>query len=241
MSLDNSSINDEEIAKFSAMSERWWDLDGPLKTLHEINSVRVHYMKNKIATHFNSKKWQEIEMLDVGCGGGIVAESFAQLGAKVTGIDASESNIKVAKDHAKSQALAINYIHETAENLAKANKKFDVVLCLEIIEHVDNVPLFIKSCCKMLKPHGLIFFATINRTIKSYAFAILGAEYILRWLPIGTHSWHKFLMPSEIDSYLRSVDCKTIEISGLKYLPLNSTKWHLSQDKSVNYILVAQN
>jgi 2-polyprenyl-6-hydroxyphenyl methylase / 3-demethylubiquinone-9 3-methyltransferase len=239
MSLDNFSINDEEVAKFSAMSDKWWDLNGPLKTLHEINSVRVEYIKNRIITHFNSKKWKEIKILDVGCGGGIVSESFAKLGANVTGIDASESNIKVAKNHAQSQGLSINYNYNTAENFAKTAKKFDAILCLEIIEHVEHVPLFIKSCCQMLKPNGLIFFATINRTIKSYAFAILGAEYILRWLPIGTHSWHKFVRPSEISSSLRVNNCKTLDISGLKYQPLSNNRWFFSEDKSVNYILVA--
>jgi len=235
----DSSIDEDEVKKFSSMSDEWWNPNGKLRTLHDINVVRMSYIQEKIISHFPNVK--KMKVLDIGCGGGLLSEPLSRLGYDVTGIDASESNINIAKLHRDQQRLDIKYIHTTAETLAMKNELFDVVFCLEIIEHVKNPDLFINSCTKLLKPGGMIFFSTINRTLKSYLMAIVGAEYVLRWLPIGTHSWKKFLKPSEIDSALRKNQLRTTDITGMIYNPLNPEKWILSKDIDVNYIMTATN
>jgi 2-polyprenyl-6-hydroxyphenyl methylase/3-demethylubiquinone-9 3-methyltransferase len=240
----NSSIDQEEIDKFSRMSEEWWDTEGKLRTLHDINAIRISYIRKQILEQFPNVNnsisiLKGLDVLDIGCGGGILSEPLHRLGAKVTAVDASDKNISIAKEHAKIQNLNINYICTTAEDLAKKNLQFDIVLCLEIIEHVANPSHFIESCSKMLKPGGLFFISTINRTAKSYLQAIIGAEYILRWIPVGTHSWNKFLKPSEIDADLRKNNIKIIDIKGLKYNPLKPEKWYLDKEIDVNYIMIA--
>lgn len=235
----NSSIDEDEVKKFSSMSDDWWNPNGKLKTLHDINVVRMSYIQEKITNHFSSVK--KLKVLDIGCGGGLLSEPLSRLGYDVTGIDASESNINIAKLHRDQQKLKIKYICTTAEDLALKNDLFDVVFCLEIIEHVKNPDLFINSCTQMLKPGGMIFFSTINRTLKSYLMAIVGAEYVLRWLPIGTHSWKKFLKPSEIDTALRKNKVRTTDITGMVYNPLKPEKWILSKDIEVNYLMTAIN
>ncbi len=200
MNLKKRTDNQKEVGKFSKMASEWWDPNGKFAPLHKFNPIRQEYLVDKIKNHFGilpngSYPFKNLKLLDVGCGGGLIAEPMTRLGAKVTGIDASEKNIKVAKFHAEQMNLKINYLATTPENL---NEQFDVILCLEIIEHVADVDLFIKSCSKLLKKNGIIFFATLNRTAKSFLFAIVGAEYILNWLPKGTHDWNKFLKPSEI-------------------------------------------
>ena len=189
-----STINKEEIQKFSKLSEEWWDVNGKFKPLHMFNPIRIEYILESIKKHFNIKKNKDaflkgLRILDIGCGGGLISEPMARLGAKVTGIDASEKNINIAQLHAKKNGLKINYINSSPEKL-NDTEKFDIILNLEIVEHVDNVNLYIKSCARLLNKNGLMFTATLNRTLVSYLKAIIGAEYILRWLPIGTHDWN---------------------------------------------------
>ena len=196
-----NTINKEEIEKFSQIAEEWWDPTGKFKPLHKFNPVRISYIKENITNTFKIKKDEKIlkgiKILDIGCGGGLLSEPMARLGAEVVGIDASSKNIDIAKLHAKKSNLKIKYFCASPENF-KSDIKFDVILNMEIIEHVDDVDLFLKSCTKLLKKNGLMFIATLNKTLKSYLFAIIGAEYILRWLPIGTHEWEKFIKPEEL-------------------------------------------
>jgi 2-polyprenyl-6-hydroxyphenyl methylase/3-demethylubiquinone-9 3-methyltransferase len=233
---NNNTEDKNEINKFSKMASEWWDPNGKFAPLHKFNPIRQEYLVDKIKNHFGilpngSYPFKNLKLLDVGCGGGLIAEPMTRLGAKVTGIDASEKNIKVAKFHAEQMNLKINYLETTPENL---NEQFDVILCLEIIEHVADVDLFIKSCSKLLKKNGIIFFATLNRTAKSFLFAIIGAEYILNWLPQGTHDWNKFLKPSEIISTSLKYQLEFKEKIGFKF-NIFSREWQKSKDMDVNY------
>ena len=235
-----TTINKEEIQKFSSLAEEWWDVKGKFKPLHMFNPIRIEYITEMIKKYFkiSDKKinpFNELKILDIGCGGGLISEPMARLGAKVTGIDASEKNIKIAEIHSKESNLEINYINSSPEML-KQREEFDIILNLEIIEHVENVELYIKSCSKLLKKNGLMFTATLNRTLTSYVKAIIGAEYILRWLPIGTHDWNKFIRPEELEKKLSIENFKTIEVKGLVFNPLNN-KWKKSNNLSVNYIV----
>ena len=202
--MKTSTINKKEIEKFSRIAEEWWNPNGKFKPLHKFNPIRISYIKEKIINSFklknSDKPLQKIRLLDIGCGGGLLSEPMSRLGAEVTGIDASEKNIQVAKLHAKKNNLKINYLTASPENL-KIDRKFDVILNMEIIEHVEDVDIFLKSCSSLLKKEGIMFVATINKTLKSYLFAIICAEYILRWLPIGTHEWDKFIDPNDSVSY----------------------------------------
>ena len=239
----STTINKEEIQKFSKLAKEWWDVNGKFKPLHMFNPVRIEYITDYIKNHFKIKKNKTnylsgLKVLDIGCGGGLISEPMSRLGASVTGIDASEKNINVAKIHSKESRLNINYINTSPEKL-KDYEKYDVVLNLEVVEHVDNVDLYIRSCVKLLKRNGLIFTATLNRTLVSYFKAIIGAEYILRWLPIGTHDWNKFLKPEELENYLTKERLLTLDLSGLKFNPLNN-KWKRSDDLSVNYIICSR-
>ncbi len=232
----NQTDDQREINKFSEMASEWWDPNGKFAPLHKFNPTRQEYLVNQIKNHFSilskgSNPFKKLTLLDVGCGGGLVAEPMTRLGAKVTGIDASEKNINVAKFHAEQMNLKINYICSTPEKL---NQKFDVVLCLEIIEHVADVDFFIKTCAKLLKKDGIIFFATLNRTVKSFLFAIVGAEYILNWLPKGTHDWNKFLKPDEIISNALKYKLDLYETVGFKF-NIILRDWQKSKDTDVNY------
>ncbi len=232
-----STINKEEIQKFSDLAEEWWDVKGKFKPLHMFNPIRIEYITENIKQHFNINNdnfLQKLNILDIGCGGGLISEPMARLGAKVTGIDASEKNIKVAKLHANKSKLNIRYLTKSPEQLNEF-EKFDIILNLEIIEHVEDVSLYIDSCYKLLKKNGIMFTATLNRTFSSYIKAIIGAEYILRWLPIGTHDWNKFIKPQELEELLLSKNFKTIDIKGLEYNPI-TRKWKKSNNLKVNYI-----
>ena len=236
MNIKKRTDNQEEVDKFSKMASEWWDPNGKFAPLHKFNPIRQEYLVDKIKNHFGilpngSYPFKNLKLLDVGCGGGLIAEPMTRLGAKVTGIDASEKNINVAKFHAEQMNLKINYLATTPENL---NEEFDVILCLEIIEHVADVDLFIKSCSKLLKKNGIIFFATLNRTAKSFLFAIVGAEYILNWLPKGTHDWNKFLKPSEIILTALKYQLEFKEKIGFKF-NIFSREWQKSKDIDVNY------
>jgi len=235
-----TSVNKKEIEKFSKMAEEWLDPNGKFKPLHKFNPIRIRYIKDNIINHFNlndkSKPLNKINILDIGCGGGLLSEPMSRLGANVVGIDASEKNIKIAKMHAKKNNLKIEYKNTSPENL-KTNKKFDVILNMEIVEHVEDVNFFIKSCSKLLKKNGIMFVATLNKTLKSYIFGIIGAEYIMRWLPIGTHEWEKFLNPDDLIAISKKNNLTVQKLDGMKY-NLIKDQWTLSNDKSVNYISI---
>ncbi len=236
----STTINKEEIQKFSILADEWWDVNGKFKPLHMFNPIRIEYIIDNIKKYFKIEKNKSncldgLTILDIGCGGGLISEPMARLGAKVTGIDASEKNINVAKLHSQKNKLNINYKNASPEKLT-GNDKFDIILNLEIVEHVDNVNLYIKSCHKLLKKDGLMFTATLNRSFQSYLKAIIGAEYILRWLPIGTHDWNKFIKPEELEKLLSEEKFSTIDIAGLTFNPFFK-KWRKTKDLSVNYII----
>ena len=238
-----TTINREEIQKFSDLADEWWDVNGKFKPLHMFNPIRIEYITEKIKQEFNlinrnNNFLKDLKILDIGCGGGLISEPLARLGGEVTGIDASEKNIKVAKLHSKKNNLNINYLNKSPEQLNNS-EKFDIVLNLEVVEHVENVDLYIKSCSNLLKKNGIMFTATLNRTIVSYIKAIVGAEYILRWLPIGTHDWNKFIKPEELEKKLSLANFRTIDVKGLEFNPLFS-KWKKSDNLSVNYIICSK-
>ncbi len=236
--MKNNTINKKEIEKFSKIAEEWWNPKGKFKPLHKFNPIRISYIKENIIKTFklddNKTPLKNIKILDIGCGGGLLSEPMCKLGAKVTGIDASDKNIKVAKLHSKKNNLKIEYLCSSPEKF-KAEKKFDVILNMEIVEHVEDVNFFLKSCSKLLKKNGIMFVATLNKTLKSYIFAIVGAEYILRWLPIGTHEWEKFLKPEELISILEKNDLRLDRVDGMNF-NLIKDRWSVGNDKSVNYI-----
>ena len=236
--MESNTINKLEIAKFSKIATEWWSPNGKFKPLHKFNPIRIKYLKENIIEHFKLKQTNSplkgLNILDIGCGGGLLSEPITRLGAKVTAIDASKKNIQVAKFHAKKNNLKINYLCSSPEKL-NLNKKFDVVLNMEIVEHVEDLNFFIKKSSNLLKKNGLMFIATLNKTFKSYMFAIIGAEYILRWLPIGTHDWEKFVKPDNLVSLAIDSNLKLKKLSGMKFTPIID-KWSLSNDKSVNYI-----
>jgi len=232
-----STINKKEIEKFSKIASEWWNPNGKFKPLHKFNPIRIKYIKDNIIKNFklNSEKkpLKKIKILDIGCGGGLLSEPMCRLGAEVVGIDASKKNIEIAKIHAKENNLKVNYICATPEILK--NQKFDVILNMEIVEHVENVNFFMKKSSELLKKNGLMFVATLNRTLKSYLFAIIGAEYFLRWLPIGTHDWNKFVRPDELIKIAEINDLKLEKLDGVNF-NLLTNQWSLDTDNSVNYI-----
>ncbi len=238
----STTINKDEIQKFSRLADEWWDVNGKFKPLHMFNPIRIEYITENIKKYFKIKNnklnfLEGLNILDIGCGGGLISEPMARLGANVTGIDASEKNISVATLHSKRSKLKINYLNTSPENLEEF-EKFDIILNLEIVEHVEDVNLYIKSCHKLLKKNGLMFTATLNRSFTSYLKAIIGAEYVLRWLPIGTHDWNKFIKPEELQNFLNKEKFSTLDVKGLKFNPFTS-KWKKSNDLSVNYIIIS--
>ncbi len=233
-----TSVNKKEIDKFSKMANEWWDPEGKFKPLHKFNPTRIKYIKENIINNFKLKNkfrpLSGINILDIGCGGGLLSEPMSKMGANVTGIDASDKNIKIAKLHSKKNKLKINYLCSSPEKL-KITKKFDVILNMEIVEHVEDIDFFLKSCSKLLKKNGLMFVATINKTLKSYIFAIIGAEYVLRWLPIGTHEWEKFVKPEDLKKILMKYDLSLNKLEGMNFNIIKD-EWSISRDLSVNYI-----
>jgi len=234
-----SSVNKKEIEKFSKMAAEWWDPSGKFKPLHKFNPIRIKYIKENIISSFKlkvkNKPLDKINILDIGCGGGLLSEPMTRLGANVTGIDASIKNINIAKLHAKKNNLKINYLCSSPEKL-KIQKKFDVILNMEIVEHVEDINFFINSCSKLLKKNGLMFVATLNKTLKSYIFAIIGAEYVLRWLPIGTHDWEKFVRPEDLKKILIKNNLKFEKLDGMNFNIIQD-EWSVSSDTSINYIV----
>ena len=238
----HSTVDEGEIERFSRIAEEWWDPKGKFAPLHRLNPVRLGYIRDRAAAHWQrdplgGSPLEGLSLLDIGCGGGLLCEPATRLGAAVTGIDAADRNIATARLHAERQGLAIDYREATAEALTAEGRQFDIVLALEIVEHVADVDLFLKSCGRLAKPGGLVFLSTLNRTAKAWALAIAGAEYMLRWLPRGTHDWRKFLKPSEVVRGLRMGGVVAQEIVGVVYSPLSRT-WSLNaRDLDVNYML----
>ena len=238
-----STINKDEINKFSKIADEWWDINGKFKPLHVFNPIRIKHILDISLDYFKINKdkklpLKNLKILDIGCGGGLISEPMARLGADVTGIDASDKNIEVAKLHAKKNNLKINYINTVPENLAQHNE-FDIILNLEVIEHVENLDLYLSSCLKLLKKKRIMFTATINRTLISYVKAIVGAEYVLRWLPIGTHDWNKFIKPEELEKKLTDLNFTITSLTGLTFNPIFQ-EWKKTKDMSVNYIIAAK-
>ena len=234
-----TTIDKKEIEKFSKLAEDWWNPKGKFKPLHLFNPARIKFIKEKLIFYFkldpnSSLPLRELKILDIGCGGGLLCEPLNKLGAKMTGIDASYNNIEVAKLHSKEMNLNIKYIRCSPEKLNFKNE-FDVILNMEVVEHVSNLNLFIQNCSKLIKKNGIMFVATINKNLRSYIFGIVGAEYILRWLPIGTHDWDKFLTPQDLEIITSKNNFLADEIVGMKF-NLFSNKWNISNDTSVNYI-----
>ena len=232
-----------EIARFSAIADAWWDPNGKFRPLHVFNPVRVKFVRDAAMRHFGRehgglRPLEGLRLLDIGCGGGLLCEPMARLGASVTGIDAAERNIEVARSHAATGALDIDYRCIPAETLAEQGAQFDVVLTMEVVEHVADPALFLGSVGRLVRPGGLAIAATLNRTARSFAMAIVGAEYVLRWLPRGTHDWRKFLRPSELARGLRAGGLAVSQTVGVGYDPLRR-RWSLSDDLSVNYMMVA--
>jgi len=233
-----NSINEKEIEKFSKIAEEWWNPNGKFKPLHNFNPIRIKYIKDNIIKDFNiknsDKPFKNIKILDIGCGGGLLSEPMCRLGASVVGIDASKKNIDVAKFHAKKNKLKIDYKIASPEKL-KTKVKFDVILNMEIVEHVEDINFFIKESSKLLKKNGVMFIATLNKTLKSYAFAIIGAEYILKWLPIGTHDWEKFIKPVDLINIAKKNNLILRELDGMEFNILDNS-WKVSNNTSINYI-----
>jgi 2-polyprenyl-6-hydroxyphenyl methylase/3-demethylubiquinone-9 3-methyltransferase len=238
-----STVNKDEIEKFSKLADEWWDVKGKFKPLHMFNPIRIEYILDITTAHFKIDKnkklpFKNLKILDIGCGGGLISEPMTRLGSNITAIDASSKNISIAKAHAKKNNLDIKYLNSVPENLSTQDK-FDVILNLEVVEHVEDLDLYLESCFKLLKPKGIMFTATLNRTLTSYIKAIVGAEYVLRWLPIGTHDWNKFIKPEELEKKLTDLNFSITELTGLSFNPFFQ-EWKRTKDLSVNYILVAQ-
>jgi 2-polyprenyl-6-hydroxyphenyl methylase/3-demethylubiquinone-9 3-methyltransferase len=238
------TVDAAEVARFSRFSSQWWDARGPMAALHKFNPVRLAFIRDRAAGHFHRDvsrldSLAGLHILDIGCGGGILAEPLARLGAAVVGVDPSESNIAVARGHAAQSELAVDYRNSSAEALAAAGEEFDVVLAMEVVEHVTDLSLFIDAAAALVKSGGLLIVATLNRTIKSFALAIVGAEYILRWLPRGTHQWDKFVTPNELEIAIEQNGMQVIGESGVVY-NLIADRWQLSGDMDVNYMVVAE-
>jgi 2-polyprenyl-6-hydroxyphenyl methylase/3-demethylubiquinone-9 3-methyltransferase len=239
-----STVDPDEVARFSALASEWWDPRGRMGMLHKFNPVRLGFIKETACRHFDSDgkaidALAGLRILDVGCGGGLLSEPLARLGAQVVGADASQPNIAAARLHASNQGLAIDYRATTAEMLADAGERFDIVLAMEVVEHVADLDLFVKRCAEMVKPGGLMIVATLNRTLKSFMLAIVGAEYVLRWLPRGTHQWDKFVTPDELENALERHGLSVIDETGVIY-NLLADRWQIATDMDVNYVMVAK-
>ncbi len=242
--MTETTINADEISKFAAMADEWWDPTGKFKPLHKFNPVRLGYIRDQAIAHFGKdgsvrRPLEGLKVLDIGCGGGLLSEPLTRLGASVVGIDAGEKNIRIAALHAGQSGLAIDYRATTAEALAAGTERFDIVLNMEVVEHVDNVPLYMKSCAELVAPGGLLFTATINRTPRAYALAIVGAERVLGWLPKGTHDFKKFLTPDEIGALVSRNGLKVIERTGVVFHPI-ADEWRQSRDLGINYMVLAE-
>ncbi len=242
--MTDTTVNDAEISKFAAMAEEWWNPNGKFKPIHEFNPVRLGYIREHLLARFGRdggvmRPFEGLSIVDVGCGGGLLCEPLARLGATVTGIDAAERNIAIARIHAEQSGLDIDYRATTSEALVASGERFDMVLNMEVVEHVDNVPLYMKSCADLVKPGGLMLTATINRTLRARALAVFAAERVLRWLPVGTHDWNKFLTPEEIRTLISRNGLRVTAETGVVYHPL-ADEWRRSGDMGINYMVMAE-
>jgi 2-polyprenyl-6-hydroxyphenyl methylase/3-demethylubiquinone-9 3-methyltransferase len=242
--MTQTTVNPDEIAKFSAMADEWWNPDGKFKPLHKFNPVRLTYIRDWALRQFQRDETARqplagLNVLDIGCGGGLLTEPMSRLGATVTGIDAAARNVAVARLHAERMGLAIDYRETTSEALAAEGARFDIVLNMEVVEHVDNVPLYMKSCADLVVPGGLLVSATLNRTLRALALAKFGAEYVLGWLPRGTHDWNKFITPEELTALVTRNGLRVVDRAGVVYHPL-ADEWRKSSDLGVNYMLLAE-
>jgi 2-polyprenyl-6-hydroxyphenyl methylase / 3-demethylubiquinone-9 3-methyltransferase len=239
-----NTIDDSEVAQFARLGRQWWDPHGPMAALHKLNPVRLAYIRDRLAARFDRDPRRRdslsgLRVLDIGCGGGILCEPLARLGASVVGVDPAPGTIAVAREHASQSGLAIDYRDGSAEALAQAGERFDAVMAMEVVEHVTDVRLFVATAAALAKPGGLLILATLNRTIKSFALAIVGAEYILRWLPRGTHQWDKFVTPNELEIALEQGGARVIDETGVIY-NLLADRWQLAADMDVNYMVAAE-
>jgi len=242
--LRNTTVDLREVEHFSALAQEWWNPNGKFRPLHKFNPVRLAYIRDQIAARFGrdprvARPFEGLRILDIGCGGGLLCEPMARLGALVVGADASANNIEVAKLHAAEGGLSIDYRATAAETLAEQGETFDVILNMEVVEHVADVGLFLGKCAAMVKPGGIMFVATINRTLKALGLAIIGAEYVLRWLPRGTHKYGRLVRPEELETALSAAGLTIIDRTGVVYNPL-ADRWHRSKDMDVNYMVLAE-
>lgn len=239
----SSSVDPAEVAKFSALAAEWWDPNGQFRPLHRFNPVRLAFIRKTAAEHWKRdvsglKPFGGLKLLDIGCGGGLLTEPMARMGFDVLGVDASEKNIKTAQAHATQSGVHVHYRATTPEGLADEDARFDLVLNMEVAEHVADVGAFIAACAKLVAPGGLMITATLNRTLKSLALAKIGAEYVLRWLPHGTHDWNRFITPAELQRYLEDSKLTVLDVQGVRFEPLR-WDWQLARDTDVNYMVVA--
>ncbi len=237
------TLDPTEVARFAVIADAWWDLDGKFRPLHQLGPARLGFIRTQLVKHLGLsaeglRPLVGLRVLDIGCGGGLIAEPIARLGATVTGIDPAEENIRAAEAHGRPQGLAIDYRVAQVEDLKRAGETFDAVLCLEVVEHVPDVGAFLECCAALVRPGGVMILSTINRTVKAYALAIIGAEYVLRWLPAGTHQWERFVTPEELERHLAAAGLAMRDVSGLVYNPLID-RWTLGQDTGVNYLAAA--
>ncbi len=243
-SARETTVDDAEVARFAALAGEWWSPRGQMAPLHKFNPVRIAFVRDRVCAHYGRDpraldSLSGLSVLDVGCGGGLLAEPLARLGAQVTGIDPAEENVAAARHHAAESGLVVDYRASTVEELAEAGERFDIVIASEVVEHVADVGLFVQRCADCVKPGGLYFVTTINRTMKSFALAIVGAEYVLRWLPVGTHRWDKFVTPDELEDALRAARLHVVDEGGIVY-HLPSGEWRRSDDMDVNYMMAAE-
>ncbi len=239
----STTVDKAEVARFDRLANTWWDAKGPMRTLHKFNPVRLAYIRDAVAAHWSRDAagglpLEGLSLLDVGCGGGLLCEPLSRLGATVTGIDPARTNVEVAKRHAERSGASVRYRNDTVETLVEEGERFDVVLAMEVVEHVADVDAFIEACCSAVKPGGLLVMATLNRTMKSFALAIVGAEYVLRWLPRGTHEWNKFVTPEELETSIGRNGLALRDRMGVVYNPI-ADAWKLSSDTGVNYMVLA--
>jgi len=241
---NETTIDPQEVERFARLAAEWWNPQGKFRPLHKFNPVRLGYIRDRLCAAFDRDPKAELPLtglriLDIGCGGGLLSEPLARLGANMVGVDAARANIEIARLHARAEGVKVDYRADTAENLAAEGEQFDAVLNMEVVEHVANVPLFMRAVSQLVKPGGLMFVASLNRTLKSWGLAIIGAEYVLRWLPKGTHDWKRFPTPAEITALLRQNGLHAVDETGVVYSPLRDS-WNLSKDMSVNYMLLAR-
>jgi 2-polyprenyl-6-hydroxyphenyl methylase / 3-demethylubiquinone-9 3-methyltransferase len=239
----SSTVDPQEVARFERIAETWWDSKGPMRILHVFNPVRLSYIRDEACRRFgrdpkSARSLEGLSILDVGCGGGVLSEPLARLGASVTGLDPAPTNVAVAKLHAERSGISVDYRNETVEEVAARGERFDIVLAMEVVEHVADVQAFVEACATSIKPGGLLFMATLNRTLRSFAFAIVGAEYVLGWLPKGTHQWEKFVTPDELTKAIEATGLTVTDLQGVVYNPLRD-RWSLSRDMAVNYMALA--